>query len=84
MFDNSRNIIIIVICLITALLFLTYSLGKIDGRNSIVTNTRSISESDLEIERRKDLLIMNLIEQNKLQEKIIRDSFRLLGIDPNQ
>jgi len=76
-----KNTIIVIICLITALLFFTYNLGKIDGRNSIVTN--SVSELTLEIDR-KDLIIMNLEKQNKLQDEIIRKSFRLIGIDPNQ
>jgi len=90
---SQKILIIIIMCLIVAMLFLTYSIGKIDGRNSIIntspTSELSVKEKDnliiylTEQNKLQDNLIICLTEQNKLQDKIIRDCFRLLGMDPN-
>lgn len=91
-FNNSKfgkSLIGIIIILVTILLFLTYSIGKIDGRNeykgtlSDSVTISSVSEMEQEIEK-KNIIIMNLVKQNNKLDEIINDLFILLGHDPNQ
>jgi len=84
-----KGVISTVIILVAVLLFLTYNLGKIDGRNEYrktifsSADTSSVSEIEQEIEKR-NFIIMNLVKQNNKQEEIINDLFRCIGFDPNQ